>query len=424
MVLYRSASVSIFIALAWVFAGGCGDDESAPCSAASCPSGCCDVAGKCQLWSATSCGLVGQAGEACLSCGSGQSCPAGICQTGTGSCSIANCPGCCTAAGRCSVGTTSLECGNAGAACQSCSAGQQCQSGYCQTSTCSSATCTGCCDDRGECLGGTGEGACGLGGVSCKVCGSGLTCSVGHCVVGVTCQNGHCVVGVTCQNCAGCCDSGGNCITTPTDSMCGTGGTACQTCGTGQACQNGICTCDPSSCSGCCAGNNCLSGTAVSACGVGGSSCAVCPDGTSCVGGQCGTGCSFETCLEGCCAGSACNVGGETDSHACGRAGATCQACDPSMLCENGSCNDPRTCSTLNCGGCCLEGRCELGTDQTACGGGGQTCTTCSSYEYCSPLKTCEVKPESVWKVILEHVVIDEDEGEWIDLFDPPDIYV
>ncbi|MBW2733906.1 MAG: hypothetical protein JRH20_16075, partial [Deltaproteobacteria bacterium] len=38
--------------------------------------------------------------------------------------------------------------------------------------------------------------------------------------------------------------------------------------------------------------------------------------------------------------------------------------------------------------------------------------------------KTCEVKPESVWKVILEHVVIDEDEGEWIDLFDPPDIYV
>lgn len=126
----------------------------------------------------------------------------------------------------------------------------------------------------------------------------------------------------------------------------------------------------------------------------------------------------------GCCVGSACNVGGETDSQACGRAGIACQTCDPSMLCQNGSCNDPNSCSTLNCGGCCLEGRCELGTDQVACGGGGQTCTVCSAYEYCSPLKTCEVKPTSVWKVILEHVVIDESAGYWIDTIGAPDIYV
>ncbi|MHB8878210.1 MAG: hypothetical protein ACYC8T_31325, partial [Myxococcaceae bacterium] len=40
-------------------------------------------------------------------------------------------------------------------------------------------------------------------------------------------------------------------------------------------------------------------------------------------------------------------------------------------------------CGPEFCGGCCLEGVCQPGTDESACGGGGQACAVCPSGERC-----------------------------------------
>jgi hypothetical protein len=49
------------------------------CSASSCPSGCCDLAGACHPSTADTCGL---GGAVCSACQSGQTCALGVCKSG------------------------------------------------------------------------------------------------------------------------------------------------------------------------------------------------------------------------------------------------------------------------------------------------------------------------------------------------------
>lgn len=126
--------------------------------------------------------------------------------------------------------------------------------------------CNGCCQ-QGHCTSSTFN-TCGTGGVACVACDPTLAggCdSRGVCVCGVNpaCSpvtSDRCVLGVC---------------------RCGNG----PACAAGQACVNGACVCNPSSCSsGCCSGNSCEPGTAKDKCGKGGAACVKCnkcnPDGT------------------------------------------------------------------------------------------------------------------------------------------------
>ena len=80
-----------------------------PCSASTCPFGCCDVNGQCQTASAQTCG---SSGLACMACGVGQQCVAGTCATtGAGGGSSASGGGTASGGG----GGTSLTGGGTGA---------------------------------------------------------------------------------------------------------------------------------------------------------------------------------------------------------------------------------------------------------------------------------------------------------------------
>src|SRR5438445_607707 len=101
-------------------------------------------------------------------------------------------------------------------------------------------------------------------------------------------------------------------------------GTAC---GTGQACQAGVCNCTQQACpNGCCSGGNCLPGNTGTACGSGGQSCANCGGTGVCDAGICAGQCTPTNCGNGCCSGSSCLVRGV---NACAPAGQACQVCDP-----------------------------------------------------------------------------------------------
>jgi hypothetical protein len=71
------------------------------------------------------------------------------------------------------------------------------------------------------------------------------------------------------------------------------GGSGCGTgpaCGLGERCVNGLCTCDPATCPGCCGANGCEPGTDNSACGIRGATCSACATGDGCSGGARGAG--------------------------------------------------------------------------------------------------------------------------------------
>ena len=80
--------------------------------------------------------------------------------------------------------------------------------------------------------------------------------------------------------CSGCCSAQGSCVEVNTSvsstATCGLNGSACQTCQSGDKCENGACVqipCGPGSCTGCCQGGLCVASPNDQACGTNGGPC-------------------------------------------------------------------------------------------------------------------------------------------------------
>ena len=158
--------------------------------------------------------------------------------------------------------------------------------------------------------------------------------------------------------CSGCCQ-GGTCMGGSTAAACGTGGSPCTACKSGEACQSGVCKtsttpCGPSNCNGCCKSGQCVSGTSSTACGVGGAACSTCKTGETCSGGKCGS--------------SSCGPG--------------------------------------SCSGCCKSGMCLSGTSASDCGTGGASCTACASYQKCLS-GTCKLDTTTKWDIVAYSCTVD-----------------
>jgi hypothetical protein len=111
-------------------AGDAGAAEAAACSIWNC-SGCCEGSTCIVPTSDTFCGA---SGTACLNCQSyGLSCVAGACAGKPAPCSPASCPtGCCDSSGVCQAPGNST-CGTGGGACSDCTLkGESCSGGVCQ----------------------------------------------------------------------------------------------------------------------------------------------------------------------------------------------------------------------------------------------------------------------------------------------------
>lgn len=178
---------------------GCsgGACQGAPpvCGPASC-GGCCDANGNCQ--SGTSDASCGAGGAKCQSCSaSGKSCtqPGSYCST-VPPCSSQTCPnGCCDAQGICQLGRADAVCGAKGQACLDCTAtGKACApQGYCYAGKhCGADNCAGCCTTTGDCQAGTDAQACGEWGALCDDCGAkGQSCQSLVCSDGSTCPGSY-----------------------------------------------------------------------------------------------------------------------------------------------------------------------------------------------------------------------------------------
>jgi hypothetical protein len=203
---------------------------------------------------------------------------------------------------------------------------------------------------------------------------------------------------------------------------CGVGGSICLPCASNQACVSGKCTCNASSCSGCCEGDQCKTGTSTTACGKSGAPCKKCGTGESCAQGLCTTVCSSSTCT-GCCASNLCKPG--TELAACGKAGGACQSCTVGQTCESGTCNSPTTCNSATCPtGCCKNNLCQTGTSDLACGKGGQACAICPIEKICVSQK-CALDPGWWWDVTLVRVEVDSGTSWDLAPTDPkPDVFV
>ena len=332
-------------------AGGASDAGSdtgsvvgGPCDFRTCPQGCCDANGTCQMGSPTFCGT---GGAACATCPSGTECLYNYhCE-----CTPAACPsGCCAAplgsnpaADKvCQAGTTDLACGTAGETCSDC-VGQG-QGGLCLGQKCAYPTpckcANGCCDRTGQCQPGASNTQCGS-----------SSNAYGYCVdctpYGTQCDFQSCIAagdaGVcneqTCPN--GCCDSNEQCQQGLTSTSCGNFGTTCQNCLPAGVCSNQKCTT---------------------------------PDG--------GRLCSATNCPDGCCDGAGrCQSGSE--ATLCGAHGAQCVDCTPfGDRCEAGACTAPdgATLCAQTCSGCCdPSGACQPGIADAQCGEGGGACTNCAA---------------------------------------------
>ena len=169
--------------------------------------------------------LCGQNGDKCVNCN-------GACeqtgQLGGGACTpiqspCAKCAGCCDQPyDSCRPGTDNLACGSNGAGCAVCSDGGTCIGNACTFGSCSSANCAGCCDDYGTCQMQIDEQHCGRAGDLCAVCLAGYSCANGYCIPMAKCGPATCA--------GGCCDESDVCHQGTTDAYCGIGGVACATC--------------------------------------------------------------------------------------------------------------------------------------------------------------------------------------------------
>jgi hypothetical protein len=158
-----------------------GVDTARTCDPQSCSQGCCTADKEC-VTSPTNT-QCGRSGGLCIDCTQG----GGTCTVkGNGAycelpaaCSAASCPSGCCEKQLCWTGASDLVCGAGGAPCVDCTVGgQTCVAQACTgTVTCDAQSCaTGCCR-AGKCLEGTSDFACGTGGAVCLDCtGSGQSC--------------------------------------------------------------------------------------------------------------------------------------------------------------------------------------------------------------------------------------------------------
>jgi hypothetical protein len=226
---------------------------------------------------------------------------------------------------------------------------------------------SGCCDTNGMCQLGTDPAACGSGGVACASCATGQACTSQAC----SCDgNGGCA--------GGCCTATGQCMTSSTTS-CGQAGAVCVACVSGQECSaQGKCVCDATSCpNGCCNGDTCVPYAMEDAtkCGVGGAACAACAANQACnAAGACT--CTAASCPNGCCSGDTCVLTASQSTTMCGSGGNACGACAGGQACSAGACS----CGGTSCTGCCNAGSCEAyaGQSATSCGTSGAACSACS----------------------------------------------
>ncbi|MBX3226781.1 MAG: hypothetical protein KIT84_38820 [Labilithrix sp.] len=357
------------------------------CNPSTCSNGCCDSNGVCQTGrNVRSCGSIGGACTDCLAAGFDTCTSARVCGRSDPACGPATCAGCCEIDGagnrQCLSGTESTACGRGGASCRNCEDdGRACDlsTRSCGTTRCDATNCNGCC--VGDlCLPGNSSLACGANGGQCGRCAAGQVCRV------TSGGGGRCEGVSTCgpANCAGCCTATGQCRTGDGSAACGSFGQRCDQCDPNELCTpdgfsgartcRPIETCGPANCAGCCFGNTCILATNEDFCGARGQQCQFCGPGQVCntAGGFCEqpATCNAFTCF-GCCIGDICAIGSQ--NTACGFNGQQCQNCTiqgPGLTCQSGSCQPP-SCGPATCPfGCCLGNTCVSGTQDQACGGG------------------------------------------------------
>ncbi|MGH7296925.1 MAG: hypothetical protein ACRELB_18440 [Polyangiaceae bacterium] len=345
--------------------------ETAPaCNATTCPAGCCDGAGTCQTGAAvTQCGSLGEACNDCSAEGFQLCDPTRhACGNPVASCDFQDCSGCCEG-NVCFAGSDPNECGFSGNTCQHCAnESLACSNQQCVTPPCGPGTCSGCCFGT-ECLSGQGATACGIKGQVCSNCTANGTSCVAQGSVGGVCEG---VATCSPANCTGCC-AGNVCVSGTSPTQCGELGQACANCqSTGGTCfstgEGGFCQgqslCGPQNCQGCCEGDLCVNGTQPGQCGIGGQVCGDCAaQGGLCVasgngiGGFCelNTGCGPGTCA-GCCDQNGTCVGGTSDL-ACGIDGSFCTDCAATNgTCGAGLCNQPPpVCNAKTCPSGCCD---------------------------------------------------------------------
>ena len=209
----------------------------------------------------------------------------------TGSCSPANCTGCCSSAGVCIANRTGAACGTNGAACVDCGSGKTCDGTFqCVTSVgCGPSNCTDGCCANGQCVRppqSPSDTACGPLGGSCNDCVSlGLVCNptLRSCQTTATggdagtdaCQgvpvDGECLSTTVVRFCAVSTGSGGNTVKTYACS----GAATCQQSASGASCVSGSNSCTP--------GDQRCSANLLQECAANGTW----PVGTSCGTGTC-----------------------------------------------------------------------------------------------------------------------------------------
>lgn len=371
--------------------------NDAPSPNSLCSSICCS--GNCCPADATTCNALGlccvpncdnrQCGpdgcgsrNGCGTCPSGSTCDE---DNGTCLCSAATCSGgCCDGQGRCRPGDNDGACGTDGETCKECTPEEECQDGQCVTIVCAG-TCSNDdeCPNFRNCVCNEAQGACCTRNCRGKVCGSdgcGDTCGNG-CEDGQVCSADGSACLCTVESCPnGCCSNGpgnpGACHTSA-QGTCGLNGAQCQECTPGTICNSGgNCICTPSTCpGGCCdtvSGSvTCFAPPTADHCGIDGVSCVACPPVGTCL---------IPICNET----GGCDAQEANDQQTPG--------CDgPGQLCCSGFCRNLQT-DPNNCGFCenpcrenetCASGQCIC--QHVTCG-----LEVCCPYgETCSPLNTC-----------------------------------
>ena len=142
--------------------------------------------------------------------------------------------GCCLD-GKCFSGTNPGACGAVGGACTRCAYGYRCVDRGCSLTDppCSLPGCPGCCY-KDKCEDGDEDTLCGSGGLPCQSCGQSGRCIDRACKVqGLDCGG---------EPCAGCCFQGSVCMPgLSDDQLCGRGGAPCRRCLLPQRCLGGFC---------------------------------------------------------------------------------------------------------------------------------------------------------------------------------------
>lgn len=374
-----------------------------PCSPSTCPTGCCDASGVCQLGSGTrACGSAGGRCNDCVAQGFSVCTATRVCGRDDPGCGPTSCPsGCCSNEGgrqRCVAGNDPAACGIAGGTCADCAdQGRGCDPSTrtCTVARCDSTTCNGCCVGN-QCLTGTSATSCGAKGQQCQNCASnGQTCTA------VSGGGGQCQGTANCGplNCGGGCCLGTSCEIGTGDTACGKGGFACQNCDAQNPPRECVAdglpnertcqlppACGPGNCTGCCFNGACitLNNTTKQRCGKNGQQCNSCPGNQVCNAGTCTAPACPATCGTGgaveCCIANLGICGAGSLDFQCGHSGNNCTACPPNQVCQNGVCQQ-RACGPGLGGcdsGCCAGNTCVAGTQDFACGpAGGDACNDC-----------------------------------------------